>query len=66
MHGADGPARLAAAVGGKPVLIEGMSHELKSAPLDPAGNDKASQDPRVPLAPGLLKQMIPLLTSALQ
>jgi pimeloyl-ACP methyl ester carboxylesterase len=64
--GADDPARLAAAVGSKPVMIEGMSHELKTAPLDRRANDKASEDPRVPLAPELLKQMIPFLTNALQ
>lgn len=64
--GSDDPARLAAAVGEKPVMIEGMNHELKTAPLDRRANDKASEDPRVPLAPGLLKQMIPFLTSALQ
>lgn len=66
MGGADDPARLAAAVGSKPVMIEGMSHELKTAPLDRRANDKASEDPLVPLAPELLKQMIPFLTSALQ
>lgn len=66
MHALDDPVRLAAAVGSKPVMIEGMNHELKTAPLDPRANDKASEDPRVPLAPALLKQMIPFLTSALQ
>lgn len=65
-HGADDQTLLAAAVGGKPVLIEGMGHELKTAPLDPRANDKASQDPQVPLAPALLKQMVSFLTSALR
>lgn len=66
MAGADYAARLAATIGGTPVLIEGMNHELKTAPLDRRANDKASEDPRVPLAPELLKQMIPFLTSALK
>lgn len=66
MHGGDDEVRLAAAVGAKPVIIEGMNHELKSAPLDPAANDKASVDPRLPIAPGLLNQLIPFLTGALK
>ncbi len=64
--GADHPTRLAAAAGVKPVMITGMNHELKSAPLDPAANDKASEDPRLPLAPGLLDQVVQFLKNALK
>ena len=66
MGGTDDPARLAAAAGVKPVIIEGMNHELKLAPLDPGANDKASEDPRLPLAPGLLEELIQFLTQALK
>ena len=59
-------SNLAAAVGAQPVLIAGMNHDLKSAPLDRAANDAASEDPRRPLAPGLLDQLIPFLTNALR
>lgn len=66
MGGADEAILLAKAIGAKPVLIDGMNHELKSAPLERVANDKASEDPRVPLAPELLKQVVPFLTSALK
>ena len=66
MHGDDDPGLLAAAVGGKPVMITGMNHELKPAPPDPDGNDRASIDPRLPLAPGLLEQVIPFLKHAMK
>gem|GEM_PF-3981582 len=66
MGGTDHATRLAAAVGGTPVIIGGMNHELKSAPLDRAANDRASEDPRLPLAPGLLDQLVTFLTSALK
>lgn len=56
---------LAEAVGAKPVLITGMNHELKTAPLDRAANDAASEDPKRPLADGLLEQLVSFLTRAL-
>ena len=57
---------LATAVGEKPVLIENMNHELKSAPMDRKENDKASEDPKRPLAPGLIEKVIEFLTSSLR
>jgi pimeloyl-ACP methyl ester carboxylesterase len=67
LTGDDGDADLlAAAVGVKAYKIEGMGHELKLAPPDPKGNDKASQDPHVPLAPELVKIMVPFLNNALK
>lgn len=65
MGGRGDPDRLAAAAGAKAVIIEGMNHELKMAPLDLAANDKASEDPRVPLAPELLKHLTTFLTKTL-
>lgn len=59
-------SKLAEAVGAKPVVITGMNHELKTAPLDRAANDAASEDPKRPLAAGLLDQLIPFLTNALR
>jgi alpha-beta hydrolase superfamily lysophospholipase len=59
-------SKLSEAVGAKPVLITGMNHELKTAPLDRAANDAASEDPKRPLADGLLDQLIPFLTNALR
>lgn len=64
--GGDDPTRLATAVHGTPVLIAGMNHELKPAPADPDANDRASADPRIPLAPGLLEQLAPFLKNALR
>ena len=64
--GVDEAERLAAAVGAKPVLIEGMNHELRAAPLDRAANDRASENPSLPLAPALLDQLIRFLTDALK
>lgn len=62
----DEPALVATVVGTTPVLITGMSHELKSAPMDLAGNNKANSDPRIPLAPGLIDQLAPFLLGALR
>jgi alpha-beta hydrolase superfamily lysophospholipase len=62
----DEPTMVATAVGAKPVLIEGMSHELKLAPMDQAGNDKANSDPRIPIAPELIRQLAPFLLNALK
>src|SRR5437868_844805 len=59
-------SKLAEAIGAKPVVITGMNHELKNAPLDRAANDAASEDPKRPLAPGLLDQLISFLTNALR
>lgn len=56
---------LAVAAGSKPVVIEGMNHELKSAPLDPKANDAASEDPKRPLAEGLLENIVPFLIRSL-
>lgn len=64
--GAGDAALLAAAAGVKPVVIEGMNHELKTAPLNRAANDRVSEDARAPLTPELLKQLIPFLVTALK
>jgi alpha-beta hydrolase superfamily lysophospholipase len=58
--------KLADAVGVKPVVITGMNHELKTAPLDRAANDAASEDPKRPLAAGLMDQLISFLTNSLK
>lgn len=62
----DEPALVAKAAGTTPVLITGMNHELKPAPMDVAGNDKASSDPRIPLATGLIDRLAPFLLNALK
>jgi pimeloyl-ACP methyl ester carboxylesterase len=62
----DEPTLVATAVGTKPVFIEGMSHELKPAPMDWAGNDRANSDPRIPIAPELIRQLAPFLLNALK
>lgn len=59
-------SKLADAVGAKPVVITGMNHELKTAPLDRAANDSASEDPRRPLAAGLLDQLTSFLMNSLR
>jgi alpha-beta hydrolase superfamily lysophospholipase len=66
MGGDDDAMLLATAAGVKPVIIPGMNHELKTAPMDRAANDRASSDPRVPLAPELMPQLTTFLLAALK
>lgn len=61
----DEPSLLAKAIGAQPVLISGMNHSLKSAPADRKANDAASDDPRRPLAPGLIEALLRFLKTAL-
>jgi len=59
-------SKLASSVGAKPVLITGMNHELRIAPLDRAANNAASEDALRPLADGLIDQLVSFLTNALR
>ncbi len=65
MGGVEHAALLGTASGTQPVIIEGMNHELKSAPLDQKANDAASEDPRRPLAPGLIESIVAFFTKAI-
>lgn len=58
MGGRMDPDRLGAAVDTKPVMIDGMDHELKSS--------SRSDDAKSPLAAGLMELLIPFLTNALK
>lgn len=42
----------------KKVMIEGMNHVLKTAPADPAANFATYSNPNLPLAPGLLDNIV--------
>lgn len=57
---------LATAAGVRPVIIESMNHELRTAPLERKANDAATEDPKLPLAPGLLEKIVPFLTDSLR
>ena len=46
---------LASAVGTDPVVLEGVNHVLKTAPLDPAANVETYFNPDLPLAPGVAR-----------
>ena len=50
-------ARLAATVGQRPVLVDGMNHVLRLAPADRAANLATYTNPTLPLAPGLADTM---------
>ncbi len=49
---------LARALGTQPVVLEGVNHVLKTAPLDPAANLATYFDPDLPLAPGLARAIV--------
>ena len=49
---------LHAAPGAELRLIDGMNHVLKLAPLDRAANLATYADPGLPLAPGLVSQIV--------
>jgi pimeloyl-ACP methyl ester carboxylesterase len=44
------------------VLIDGMNHVLKQAPLDQSANAATYRDPTLPLAPGLIERITDFLT----
>lgn len=50
--------RLAAALGQQPVLLENVNHVLKTATLEPASQNAAYTDPKLPIAASVLESLI--------
>ncbi|MEY4531817.1 MAG: hypothetical protein RLZZ156_2538 [Deinococcota bacterium] len=50
--------RLATAVGQQPVLLENVNHVLKTATLEPASQNAAYTNPKLPIAPSLIEALV--------